>query len=207
MAFVTMPTSQEMFSFIQKFSQLTCDGYNMSLTFSSFNSRVFVNFLGDIGPMFSPPSRNETRQQKPSRLRRRRRREALHADNKENLPGDQPQKPENNGNDPIDVDDVAVALTGNITVPLLSSTSNSTYDVTELPNKVDICEDEEVSISQESVTTTDAIADVPNSFKQPEDNLDETKDTTPDDLSKLLDDIEDRLTASISTNIISQMSG
>ena len=120
-------------------------------------------------------------------------------------------RPENNGDDPIDVDDVAVMLTGNITVPLLSSTSNSTDNVTELPNKVDICEDEEVSISQESVTTTDAIADVPNSFKQPEDNLDETKDTTPDDLSKLLDDIEDRLTArlsaSISTNIISQMSG
>ena len=92
----------------------------------------------------------------------------------------------------------------------LSSTSNFNYDITELPIEVDICEDEDVSISQELNTAIDDIAEyVPNSIEKMEDELDGTWNTCHD-LSNLLDDIGERLTtklsASISTSIISQLS-
>ena len=67
-------------------------------------------------------------------------------------------------------------------------------------------------MSQKSITSSDAVAEyVPNAFNQTEDDLYGTKNISQDDISKLLDDIGDRLTArlsaSISTSIISQMSG
>ena len=71
---------------------------------------------------------------------------------------------------------------------------------------------EEVSISLELCSPSDAIAeDVPNSFEEMEDDDHDTgkKNTSQDDILKLIDDMGDRLAARlparISTNLVSQM--
>ena len=67
----------EIHSFISKFMQLTSLGLNGNVNFSSNGGRLFVNLNVDLGNHLTPPSHSFTSSPKvkPSRVRRRKRRE------------------------------------------------------------------------------------------------------------------------------------
>ena len=78
---------EEMFSFIQKFQQLSYNGFDASLNFNSYQGTVYVNFNASLGHLMYPPQPAYTNSNyvrssgkkfnimKPSRIRRKKRRE------------------------------------------------------------------------------------------------------------------------------------
>ena len=80
-------TQEEMFSFIQKFQHLSYNGFDVNLNFSSYQGIVYVNFNASLGPLMHPPqpvytiptyeksSAKKFNQMKPSRVRRKQKRE------------------------------------------------------------------------------------------------------------------------------------
>ena len=71
----------EVQSFVTKFMQLTSLGLHGSLNLSNNDGRMLVNFSMDLGSLLSPSSENfaSSHRVKPSRVRRRKRRENARA--------------------------------------------------------------------------------------------------------------------------------
>ena len=87
---VTFSAIQEMHSFVAKFNQLAGCGINSCLSFNSYNGKLFVNMTAEIGDsphqassQAVPPRQYEN--VKPSRIRRRKRREQLRRSAETNL--------------------------------------------------------------------------------------------------------------------------
>ena len=93
-------TQEEMFSFMQKFQHLSYNGFDVNLNFSSYQGIIYVNFNASLGPLMHPPqpvytiptyeksSAKKCNQMKPSRIRRKRRREGKRHSQEEDVATD-----------------------------------------------------------------------------------------------------------------------
>ena len=99
-----MAASSEMFAFIDKFSQMTSQGFSANLSFSSNQGRVSVSFNADLGYLMPYPIIYPKQPYvKPTQVRRRQRRAEFRKEKRPLDPNkEDPSSPESNSNEPTE---------------------------------------------------------------------------------------------------------